>query len=271
MAVKAQEKRELELELRKAIVLRQLELHYHPQIDVTSRRLIGFEAVIHWKHSKRGLPDGAAFLPLAKEIGMIVPIGEWALKAACLEASRWPENVAVAIGISPLQFESQRFVEVVKAALVGRGLPGRKLELEVTEGILLRDGKTVLAALQELRSIGVRVAVDSFGTGIASLSQMVNFPLDKIKIARSLVQESGTGIRERAIVRAVAALGASLGITTMVEGVHTEEHLTRIRMDGCSSIQGYLVSSSVTADRLSALVEDLRTTSPHTNAHEAFQ
>ena len=259
MEVRAREKREMEIELRKAVAMRQLEIHYRPQIDIRSQKLFGLEAVLRWKHPKRGVLDAASFLPLAEETGVIVAIGEWALKAVCREAARWPENVVVALRVSPLQFESNRFIEAVKQSLATYGIKGQRLELEVTEGILLRDGKIVMTMLERLRSIGVRVAVDSFGTGIASLSQMVEFPLDKIKIAKSLVEEEGTGIKERAIVRAIAALGASLGISTVVEGVNTQEHLSRIQMDGCSSVQGCLFSEAVPSETLKEMVERLIT------------
>lgn len=259
MEVKAREKREMEIELRKAVAMRQLEVHYRPQIDIKSQKLLGLEAVLLWKHPKLGILDSNSFIPLAEETGVIIAVGEWALKAVCREASRWPENVVVALKISPLQFESNRFFEAVKQSLATYGIKGHRLELEVTEAILLRDGKIVQTMLERLRSIGIRVAIDSFGTGIASLSQMVDFPLDKIKIARSLVQEETTGIKERAIVRAIAALGASLGISTVVEGVTTPEHLSRIQMDGCSSIQGCLFNEAVSSEMLNSMVNQLIT------------
>jgi diguanylate cyclase (GGDEF)-like protein len=257
MEVKAREKREMEIELRKAVAMRQLEIHYRPQIDIKSQKLFGLEAVLLWKHPRRGVLDASSFIPLAEETGVILAVGEWALKAVCREASRWPDDDVVALRVSPLQLESNRFFEAVKQSLATYGIKGRRLELEVTEGILLRDGKIVQTMLERLRSIGIRMAIDSFGTGIASLSQMVDFPLDKIKIARSLVEEKDTGIKERAIVRAIAALGASLGISTVVEGVTTPEHLSRIQMDGCSSIQGCLFSDAVSAEILKSRVEQL--------------
>jgi|GEM_PF-4538128 len=254
MEVRAGEKRKMELALRKALALRQIELSYRPQIDVQTKSLLGLEAILHWRHPAQGLLNSSAFLPLAEEIGVVIPIGEWAIKAVCREASRWPENVAIAIAVSSRQFEMLHFFEVVKGALENSKISGQQLELEVTEDILLRDGKSVLLTLENLRSIGVRVAINSFGTGIASLSQMVEFPLDKITIHRSLVEEIGTGAKERAIVRAIAALGDSLGITTLAEGVNTPEHLARIQMDGCNAVQGYLMSDAVSSADLPALV-----------------
>ncbi len=269
MQERAREKREMEIELRKAIAMRQLEIHYRPQIDVNSRRLLGLEAVLRWNHPRRGVLDEASFFPLAEETGVIVAIGEWALKAVCREAARWPEEVTVALRMSPLQFESNRLIGTVTQALAAHGVQGRRLELEVTEGILLRNGQIVLTMLEQLRAIGIRVAVDSFGTGMASLSQMVDFPLDKIKIARSLVEEQGTGIKERAIVRAIAALGLSLGISTVVEGVNTPEHLSRIQMDGCSSVQGCLFREAVPAEALRGMVASLSAPIPSNPTTEA--
>jgi diguanylate cyclase (GGDEF)-like protein len=254
MEVRAQDKRKMELALRKALALRQIELIYRPQIDVQTKSLLGLQAVMQWRHPIKGLMNSNSFMPLAEEIGVVVPIGEWGIKAVCREASRWPENVTIGIAVSSRQFETSRFFDIVRNALESAGIMGRQLELEVTEGILLRDGRSVLTMLQRLRTIGVRVAINSFGTGIASLSQMVEFPLDKITIDRTLVEENRTGTKERAIVRAIAALGDSLGITTLAEGVNTPEHLARIQMDGCTAVQGYLVSEAVPSPDLPALV-----------------
>lgn len=250
LAVRAEEKRDLEIALRKAVALRQLVLRYRPQMDIGTRSLIGLEAILQWKHPTRGILDAPVFMPLAEEIGMVASIAEWALKTACREASRWPGAVPCALSVSSTLFESEKIVHTVTQALTAAGIEGRQLELEVTEEILLRDGKTVLTTLQRLRSLGVRVSIDSFGTGMASFSQMVDFPIDKIKIAQSLVEETGTGAKERAIVRAIAALGASLGISMIVEGVTTQEHLERIQQDGCSMIQGCLIGLPTNADTL---------------------
>ena len=268
METRAKEKRQMEIDLRKAVAMRQLEVLYCPQVDVATQRLVGLQAVLRWNHPKHGALDAATFIPLAEETGIILVIGEWMLKAVCREAGRWPEDVSVALRVSPIQFESNRFFESVKQALATYNLAGSKLEFEVTEGILLHDTNKVTAMLERLRAIGIRVAVDSFGTGIASLSQMVDFPLDKIKIARSLVNEQGTGVKERAIVRAIASLGASLGISTVIEGITTHEHLSRIQVDGCSSIQGCLLSEAVPIAQLAGLVNRFLT-GINTQAREA--
>jgi diguanylate cyclase (GGDEF)-like protein len=256
MEVRAKERRNLEIALRKAVPLRQLELYYRPLIDIRSNRLVGLESRLRWKHPTRGILESPSFVPLAEEVGVIVPIGEWMLRAACQEAARWPNNVTVSMSVSPLQFETERFLEAVDRALRSTGISGYRLELAVTESILLRDGKSVRSILHRLRALGVKVSLDSFGTGIASLSQMVEFPLDKIRIDRALIEE-GAGPKQRAIVRAIAALGEGLGVSTLVEGVATSEHLSRIQEDGCSSLQGYLSSAAVSPGNLSALIEDL--------------
>ncbi len=266
MEARAQARRDVEVDLRKALVLRQFELLYKPQVDVQTQQLLGLETNLRWKHPKRGILPAADFIPLAEEIGIIGQIGEWVLKMACKEAAQWPAEVPVSINVSPQQFESARFVEVVTKALATAGIPGQKLELEVSEAILLRDGKSVVGNLNALRSLGVKVAIASFGTGVASLSQVVNFPIDTIKIDRSLTGKSGgsdTGVKERAIVRAIAALGSSLGLSTLVEGVDTPQHLARIQKDGCDSVQGFFISHAVPVAELKDAVASL-VSAPHT-------
>ncbi len=257
MQERALARRTLELDLRKALVLRQLELHYQPQIDVETGSVIGLEGLLRWRHPKRGLVPPGDFISLAEELGLAVPIGEWVLKTACREATRWPDSVTVAVNVSPLQFEAGNFAQSVQRALTAAGLSGNRLEIEVTENILLRDGHAVLATLKELRTLGVRVAMDSFGTGVASLSQLVNFPFDKIKIDRSLIALQQTDGRNRAIVRAISALGHSLGISTLAEGVETAEHLAHVRAEGCNSVQGFYYSKAVPSGELAAIVPQL--------------
>ncbi len=262
MQERAQQRRSLELDLRKALVLRQFELHYQPQIDVETETVIGLEGLLRWRHPKRGLVAPADFIPLAEELGLAIPIGEWVLKTACREATRWPDSVTIAVNVSPLQFEMGKFAGTVEKALNAAGLAGSRLEIEVTESILLRDGQTVLATLKALRALGVRVAMDSFGTGVASLSQLVNFPFDKIKIDRSLIALHQGDTKNRAIVRAISALGHSLGISTLAEGVETAEHLAHVRSDGCHSVQGFYYSKAVPSSELAELVFSLSPTHP---------
>lgn len=254
MEQRAQARRTSELELRRALALRQLEVFYQPQVDTTRNCLVGFEALIRWRHPEKGLISPANFLPIAEEIGVIVPIGEWVLRTACREAMNWPEHITVAVNASPLQFDKGNFAESVKKALIVSGLPGKRLEIEITEGILLRNDDSVLNTLHALRSMDVRIAMDDFGTGYASLSQLAKFPFDKIKIDRSLAGFEGPDVKQRAIVRAITSLGRSLGVCTLAEGVENAAQIERLRTDGCTSVQGYFYSKPVPADQLHALI-----------------
>ncbi len=256
MELRAQARRTGELDLRRALALRQLELHYQPQVDLVTQALVGFEALIRWRHPERGLIPPADFLPLAEEIGVIVPIGDWVLRTACREAMNWPEHVVVAVNVSPIQFETGRLANSVKNALAAANLPAHRLEIEVTEGILLRKEQTVFETMKELREMNIRIAMDDFGTGHASLSQLAQFAFDKIKIDRSLVGSEGNNAKHRAIVRAIAALGTSLGISTMAEGIETEDQLQRIQSDGCGSVQGYFFSKPMPVNMLDAWIAD---------------
>ena len=255
MDARALRRRELEIDLRKALPLREFELYYQPQVDLESKAVVGFEALLRWNHPTRGLVSPADFIPLAEEIGMIVPMGEWVMRAACRQAARWPDDVSVAVNVSPHQFEdTPRLVQTVAKALEASGLPGRRLEIEITESVLLRDEGAVLTALHALRSMGVRVAMDDFGTGYSSLSQLHSFPFDKIKIDRSFVKDRGDVAGQNAIIRAITALGVSLGMSTIAEGVETAEQLDRVRSEGCTSVQGYLFSRPVPVEQVEAMI-----------------
>ena len=253
MEERALQRRSLEMDLRKAVILRQFELHYQPQIDVESQSITGLEGLLRWRHPRLGMLLPGAFLDLAEEIGLAVPIGDWVVMTACKEAQRWPDTVSIAVNVSPLQFEMKKFATSVEYALKAAGIPGKRLEIEVTENILLRDGETVRLTLHALRALGVRVAIDSFGTGLASISQLVNFPFDKIKIDRSLVSAQEDDTKSRAIVRAISTLGQSLGISTLAEGVETTEQLARVRLEGCDSVQGFYYSKAIPAEELLSL------------------
>ena len=257
MEKRAMERRTNELELRKALAMRQLELFYQPQVDTPSQRLVGFEALIRWRHPVRGLIPPAMFLPLAEEIGVIVPIGEWVLRTACREAMNWPAELTIAVNASPLQFDAGNFADSVKQALRATGLPGERLEIEITEGILLRSEEAVLNTLHELRAMKVRIAMDDFGTGYASLSQLARFPFDKIKIDRSLAGFEGDDVKQRAIVRAITALGQSLGVCTLAEGVESADQLARLESDGCASVQGYFFGKPVPSVQLAEIISRL--------------
>ncbi|MBV9508358.1 MAG: bifunctional diguanylate cyclase/phosphodiesterase [Acidobacteriia bacterium] len=264
---RAQSRRRNELELRRALSLRQFEVYYQPQVNIRSNRLVGFEALVRWKHPDRGFVPPSEFIPLSEEIGVIVPLGDWVLRTACRQAvNQWPPDVSVAVNVSPAQFVTGRFADSVHNALTSTGLPGSRLEIEVTEGLLLRPEPAILETLAALREMKVRFAMDDFGTGYASLSQLAHFHFDKIKIDRSLVGSEGHTAKHRAIVRAIAALAEGLGVSTIAEGVETEEQLERLRQDGCTSVQGYLFGRPVPADQTAGIVA--RFNSPGEINHE---
>ncbi len=255
---KALSRRDLEMQLRKAIVLRQLAMFYQPQVSVETGAITGFEALLRWRHPERGLLLPGDFMLLAEEIGMTLPIGEWVLRTVCAEAKKWPDNLVFAVNVSAQQFEDTAFAASVERALSKAGLPGHRLEIEVKEDVLLRNDPSVPETLHALQRMSVRVTLDDFGTGVASLSQLARLPFDKIKIDRSLIAMESADPRNRAIIRAVSALGQSLGICTHAEGVESLEHLQRVRSDGCHSVQGYYYSEAVPADQITQLIDKLK-------------
>jgi diguanylate cyclase (GGDEF)-like protein len=254
---RAQQRRALEADLRQALVRGEFELHYQPQVDVYRGCVAGLEALIRWRCPQRGLVPPAAFIGLAEEIGLIGEIGDWVLREACGEAMLWPEEVTVAVNASPLQFETGQFARSVAQALAITGLPARRLEIEVTENLLLRDTGTVLDTLAALKQLGVRLVLDDFGTGYASLSQLSRFRFDKIKIDRSFVSQQHLSEHNSAIVRSIAALGSSLGIPTTAEGVETATQLAQIKADGCTCVQGYFFSRPVPSGEVAAMMQRL--------------
>ena len=255
MDVCAMARRSLEIDLRRALPMREFALHFQPQIDLEQDAVVGFEALLRWQSPERGLVSPADFIPLAEEIGLIVPLGEWVIQEACREAMKWPDSISVAVNVSPHQFaDTARLLSVVEAALASSGLPGQRLEIEITESVLLRNENTVLATLHRLREMNVRVAMDDFGTGYSSLSQLHSFPFDKIKIDRSFVKDRGDVAGQNAIIRAITALGVSLGMETIAEGVETTGQLDRIRAEGCKSVQGYLFSRPVPVSEIGDLI-----------------
>ncbi|MBY0338373.1 MAG: EAL domain-containing protein [Acetobacteraceae bacterium] len=241
MDTRMQRRRMMEVELRTALSLRQFTLMYQPQLDTASGDIGGFEALVRWSHPERGTVSPADFIPLAEETGLIVPIGEWVLREACREAAGWPLPVTVSVNLSPLQVRSPGLVELVSGACAAAGLPPERLELEVTESVLLADSDATIGTLRRLKALGVRISMDDFGTGYSSLSYLRSFPFDKIKIDRSFVGGIEAGGEAAAIVRAIIGLGRSLGMGTTVEGVETAAQLDYLRAEGCDQIQGYLI------------------------------
>jgi EAL domain-containing protein (putative c-di-GMP-specific phosphodiesterase class I) len=249
------ERRRLELDLRRALVDSEFQLYYQPLVETLSNRITGFEALLRWNHPERGLVSPADFIPLAEEIGLIIPLGEWVLHEACREAAGWPDEIKVAVNLSPAQFKSPTLFHSITSAIKTSGLSPFRLELEITESVLLHDGDATLALLHQLRSLGVRIAMDDFGTGYSSLSYLRSFPFDKIKIDRSFIRDLGESTDSLAIVRAVASLGASLGMATTAEGVETEAQLDQIRNQGCTEMQGYYFSLPRPADEVPGLLQ----------------
>ncbi len=240
-----QARRILELDLRLALAAGQLEVFYQPLVDVRARRVAGCEALLRWRHPVNGLVAPDRFIPLAEDTGMIVPIGEWVLRQACTAACGWPHAMKVAINLSAVQFKSRELVAAVVAALDASGLPPRRLELEITETVMLQDTDATLATLHELRNLGIQIAMDDFGTGYSSLSYLRRFPFDRIKIDQSFVREMATRADCIAIVRAVTTLGRDLGMGTTAEGVETCEQLDVLTQAGCTEAQGYLFGPAV--------------------------
>ncbi len=232
-------RRALEIDLSMALTNGEFEVYFQPIVDAQTIAVVGFEALLRWHHPTRGMVSPGVFIPIAEEIGLIAEIGAWVLGEACNQAVRWPRDLTVAVNLSPAQFRSRDFIGTVKDALLRSGLRPTRLELEITESVLLSDTDGSLAALHDLRAFGIRIAMDDFGTGYSSLSYLRRFPFDKIKIDQSFVREMSTRPDCIKIVRSIAALGASLGMTTTAEGVETPEQFAQLQAAGCSQVQGY--------------------------------
>jgi EAL domain-containing protein (putative c-di-GMP-specific phosphodiesterase class I) len=247
MDAQVRARRELEIDLRKAIADQALEIYYQPCLSLQSDRITGCEALVRWRHHERGMISPAEFIPIAEETGLINELGEWVLAKACMEASAWPEGISLAVNVSPVQFKSGTLTLKIVAALAASGLPAHRLELEITEAVLIRDDEAALEILHQLRGIGVRIALDDFGTGYSSLSYLQRFPFDKIKIDRCFVNDL-TEADGSSIVQAVVNIAAARHMTTTAEGVETERQQQLLRGLGCTEMQGYLFSAPKPAE-----------------------
>ena len=242
MDARMKTRRTLELALRMALANGEFELYYQPLVSLDDRRITCCEALIRWRHPERGLIPPGEFIPIAEEIGLIVPLGEWVLRQACADAMGWPADVKVAVNLSPIQVMNQNLVAVVVGALATAGLSANRLELEITESVLMQNSETTLATLHRLRELGVKISMDDFGTGYSSLSYLRSFPFDKIKIDRCFISGLATGDNSVAIVLAIAGLAKHLGIATTAEGVETRQQLQQVKALGCSEMQGFVFS-----------------------------
>jgi predicted signal transduction protein with EAL and GGDEF domain len=240
MDQRLRERRELLQELRTAVPRSELVLHYQPQAKIGDK-IVGFEALVRWKHPTRGMIAAGAFIPIAEESGLILPIGEWILREACREAASWPRPLQIAVNLSPAQFHHGDLPGLVHAVLLETGLSPGRLTLEITEGVLIGDFSRATSILRRLKSLGVRIAMDDFGTGYSSLSYLHSFPFDKIKIDRAFIANLDSNPQSAAIVRAVIALARGLDLPVIAEGVETESQLAFLSREACSEIQGYLL------------------------------
>ncbi|OIQ63563.1 phytochrome-like protein cph2 [mine drainage metagenome] len=253
MDLQMQTRRIMEQDLRKALPAGEFELYYQPVLNLASNEISGFEALIRWNHPKQGLIAPGTFIPLAEEIGFIVPMGEWVIRQACATAARWPEDIHVAVNISAAQFRSPGLMQVIVGALATSGLQPTRLEIEITETVLLHNREATLAVLHQLRELGIRIAMDDFGTGHSSLAYLQRFPFDTIKIDRSFVKDITENTGSLNIVRAVAALARDMGLTATAEGVETSEQLERVTSEGCTEMQGFLFSRPLPAHEIERL------------------
>ncbi|GLS43204.1 putative bifunctional diguanylate cyclase/phosphodiesterase [Methylobacterium brachythecii] len=255
MDAHVQARRALELDLRNAQALGQFEVFYQPQISLSTRKVTGFEALLRWRHPTRGMVSPAEFIPLSEEIGLIVPIGDWVMRQACQEAAGWPGTLTIAVNVSSVQFLRGSLVPSVVSALASSGLPAERLEIEITESVLLQKTDKNIDTLNQLRALGVRISMDDFGTGYSSLSYLRMFQFDKLKIDRSFVEDVTSSRDCSAIVSAILGLGTSFGIPTIAEGVETEEQLSHLTGEGCTEVQGRFFSMPIDAQEVRKIIE----------------
>jgi diguanylate cyclase (GGDEF)-like protein len=244
MDAQAKARLTLERDLRQALADGGFEIHYQPLVDLNNDQVTGCEALLRWRHPERGMISPADFIPVAEDTGLIVELGEWVLRTACAEAAGWPNQVRLAVNVSPVQLKCPTLALKIASALAASGFPANRLDLEITEAVLIRDDETALAILHQLRAIGIRIALDDFGTGYSSLSYLKRFPFDKIKIDRCFVDDIAEIDGSSVIVQAVVTIAAARNMTTTAEGVETAEQKEALRKLGCTEMQGYLFSAA---------------------------
>jgi diguanylate cyclase (GGDEF)-like protein len=253
MDERLRERRALQHDLRSAIERGQLILHYQPQVRMDGTP-IGFEALVRWNHPVHGTVPPATFIPLAEESGTIIPIGQWILREACREAASWPRPLQIAVNLSPVQFQHGDLPGVVHSVLLETGLAAGRLELEITEGVLIGDFSRAVSILRRLKALGVRIAMDDFGTGYSSLSYLQSFPFDKIKIDQAFISNLDRNKQSTAIVRAVIGLGHGLSLPVSAEGVETKEQMNILLREACDEVQGFLFGRPQPIETYAALV-----------------
>ena len=246
----AQARRALDLDLRDALARGELEVLYQPLVDLSAGKISGCEALLRWHHPQRGLIPPSEFIPVAEETGLIIALGDWVIQQACAEAAQWPADTRVAVNLSPVQFKDPSLTSRIVAALARSGLSARRLELEITETTMLQDSEATLSAMHQLQTLGVRMSLDDFGTGYSSLSYLRKFPFQKIKVDGSFVRDLESDDSAIAIVRAVAGMGANLGMGIVVEGVETTAQLELVRREGCHEVQGFLLGRPMSASAI---------------------
>jgi diguanylate cyclase (GGDEF)-like protein len=255
MALTVEARRILELDLRKALANEEFELFYQPLVNLKTGRISTCEALLRWNHPERGTVSPVDIIPVAEDMGLIIDLGRWILRKACMEAMKWPDGVSVAVNFSPQQFHQRDVLSEVRYALEVSGLPAHRLEIEITESSLLRNTQLTHDVLSQLHAAGVRISLDDFGTGYSSLSYLHNFPLQKVKIDRSFLEGIDTA-RPLTLLRGVARLSADLGMSVVVEGIETNDQLELISADGTvTEAQGYLFSRPVAATQIRQLLD----------------
>ena len=263
MDARMKARRDLEMDLRKALGNGEFELYYQPLVNLQTNEITAFEALLRWQHPTRGMISPADFIPIAEETGLIVPLGEWVLNTACEEAVNWPGHVKIAVNLSPAQLTNRNLVNVVKKALANSGMDARRLQLEITETVLLQNTFATLARLHELRKLGAQIALDDFGTGYSSLSYLRSFPFDKIKIDQSFIQDMSNGAEPLAIVNAVAGLAKCLNMISTAEGVETQQQMDTVQSIGCTEMQGYLFSRARPAKEIGQFFSSTAVAAPN--------
>ncbi|MEO0441260.1 MAG: EAL domain-containing protein, partial [Pseudomonadota bacterium] len=250
MGTAFQDRRNIELDLRSALHRDELELHYQPLVNIESGDTIGYEALLRWHHPDKGMIMPNAFIPVAEESGLIVQLGEWVLRSALEELRNWPGHLSVAVNLSPSQMRSPNLIPTIVNALAATRVDPARLELEITESVLMNDSQNNVDLLHKIRALGVRIALDDFGTGYSSLNYLRSFPFDKIKIDRCFVEDVDSREDCRAIIRAVTGLASSLGMVTTAEGVERDGQLDQLKLDGCVQVQGYLFDKAMPAHEI---------------------